>query len=43
MTLEDYSVDPEFAEPGDLDDAELQTAVRAVRAGFRRSETGRSQ
>ncbi|MFF0165165.1 hypothetical protein [Streptomyces prasinus] len=43
MILEDYSIDPNFAESGDLDDAELQTTVRAVWAGFRRSETGRNQ
>ncbi|MGW5211187.1 colicin immunity domain-containing protein [Streptomyces sp. NPDC004051] len=43
MVLEDYSVDPDFAEPGDLDNAELRTAVRAAWDGFRRSETGRSR
>ncbi|WP_416978803.1 hypothetical protein [Streptomyces sp. T028] len=30
MILEDYSVDPDLAEPGDLDDTELLTAVRAA-------------
>lgn len=36
MILEDYSVDPELAEPVDLDDTGLQTAVRAVWEAFRR-------
>ncbi|MFF7528048.1 hypothetical protein ACFZB2_02910 [Streptomyces bobili] len=36
MILEDYPVDPELAEPGDLDDAGLQTAVRAAREGVSR-------
>jgi hypothetical protein len=35
MILEDYSVDPDLAEPGDLDDAGLQTAVRAAWEAFR--------
>jgi hypothetical protein len=43
MILEDYSVDPELAEPGDLDDTGLQTAVRAAREAFRCRGTGRSQ
>ncbi|MGW0334253.1 hypothetical protein ACWD0J_20695 [Streptomyces sp. NPDC003011] len=43
MILEDYSVDPELAEAGDLDDAGLQTAVRAAWEAFRRRETGRSR
>ena len=30
MILEDYSVDPAFAEPGDLDDAGLRAAVRTA-------------
>lgn len=43
MILEDYSVDPELAEPGDLDDAGLQTAVRAAWEAFVAAETGRSR
>jgi hypothetical protein len=43
MILEDYSVDPELAEPGDLDDAGLQTAVRAAWETFRRCGTSRSR
>ncbi len=43
MILEDCSVDPGLAEPGDLDDAELRTAVRAAWDAFRRSGTGRSR
>ncbi|WP_426568398.1 hypothetical protein [Streptomyces canus] len=35
MILEDHSVDPGLAEPGDLDDAGLQTAVRAAWEAFR--------
>ncbi|MEU7556273.1 hypothetical protein AB0B01_28775 [Streptomyces sp. NPDC044571] len=35
MILEDYSVDPEFAEPGDLDDAGLEAAVRTAWNAFR--------
>ncbi|MEW2415022.1 hypothetical protein AB0953_15035 [Streptomyces sp. NPDC046866] len=42
MLLEDYSIDPEFAEPGDLDDAGLKAAVRAAWGAFRQQETGRS-
>ncbi|MFJ3907716.1 hypothetical protein [Streptomyces vinaceus] len=42
MLLEDYAIDPEFAEPGDLDDAGLKTAVRAAWDAFRHSNTGRS-
>ncbi|MEU0336968.1 hypothetical protein [Streptomyces sp. NPDC006193] len=30
MLLEDYSVDPELAEPGDLSDTDLRTAVTAA-------------
>ncbi|OIJ68600.1 hypothetical protein [Streptomyces mangrovisoli] len=41
MTLEDYAVDPAFAEPGDLDDAGLQAAVRAAWEEFHRPGTGR--
>ncbi|MFD0317805.1 colicin immunity domain-containing protein [Streptomyces flavalbus] len=37
-TLEDYSVDPDLAEPGDLDDTGLRTAVRAVWAGRKGTE-----
>ncbi|MFE6287413.1 hypothetical protein [Streptomyces sp. NPDC057877] len=40
MILEDYSVDPDLAEPGDLDDAGLQTAVRAAWQDFRRHKPG---
>ncbi|MFJ8544168.1 hypothetical protein ACIRFH_19470 [Streptomyces sp. NPDC093586] len=43
MILEDYSVDPDLAEPGDLDDAGLQTAVRAAWEAFRPCGTGRSR
>jgi hypothetical protein len=43
MILEGYSVDPDLAQPGDLGDAELRTAVRAARDAFRRSGTGRSR
>ncbi|MEU3772353.1 hypothetical protein AB0F11_03875 [Streptomyces sp. NPDC032472] len=42
MILEDYAVDPEFAEPGDLDDDELEAAVRAAWVAFRHREAGRS-
>ncbi|MBW5481793.1 colicin immunity domain-containing protein [Streptomyces bambusae] len=38
MILEDYEVDPAFAEPGDLDDAGLKAAVRAAWEAFRASE-----
>ncbi|MGW9494155.1 hypothetical protein ACWG5P_07130 [Streptomyces prasinus] len=38
MLLEDYSVDPDLAEPGDLDDAALRSAVRAAWGAFRRAE-----
>ncbi|MEV6617183.1 hypothetical protein AB0N31_25705 [Streptomyces sp. NPDC051051] len=38
MILEDYSVDPGLAEPGDLDDAGLRTAVNAAWVAFRRRE-----
>ncbi|KMO98802.1 hypothetical protein ACS04_05920 [Streptomyces roseus] len=43
MLLEDYAVDPEFAEPGDLDDAGLKAAARAALDAFRHSESGRSR
>ncbi|MEV5430214.1 hypothetical protein [Streptomyces sp. NPDC052701] len=43
MILEDYSVDPGLAEPGDLDDAGLQTAVRAAWEAFRQRGTDRSR
>jgi hypothetical protein len=43
MILEDYSVDPELAEPGDLDDAGLQTAVHAAWDAYRHSGTDQSQ
>lgn len=39
MILEEYSVDPDLAEPGDLDDAGLRTAVRATWEAFRRRTT----
>ncbi|MFD9433038.1 hypothetical protein [Streptomyces sp. NPDC060002] len=39
MILEDYSVDPDLAEPGDLDDAGLQTSVRTVWDAFRHGGT----
>ncbi|MGV9558527.1 hypothetical protein [Streptomyces sp. NPDC003522] len=42
MILEDYSVAPDLAEPGDLDDAKPQTAVNAVWAAFRRREADRT-
>ncbi|MCF4140879.1 hypothetical protein L1856_34630 [Streptomyces sp. Tue 6430] len=42
MILEDYSVDPGLAEPGDLDDAGLQTAVTAAWGTFRRREADRT-
>lgn len=42
MILEDYEVDPALAEPGDLDDAGLEAAVRAARDAFRSQGTGRS-
>lgn len=42
MILEDYAVDPELAEPGDLDDAGLKAAVCAAWDAFRHPETGRS-
>lgn len=35
MILEDYSVDPAFAEPGDVDDTALRTAVSAAWTAFR--------
>ncbi|MET8828653.1 hypothetical protein ABZX40_11340 [Streptomyces sp. NPDC004610] len=35
MILEDYAPEPELAEPGDLDDAALRTAVRATWEAFR--------
>ncbi|MGW2486750.1 hypothetical protein ACWCV9_05945 [Streptomyces sp. NPDC001606] len=37
MILEDYSVDPELAEPGDLSDAELRAAVTDAWASFDRA------
>ncbi|MFF9062411.1 hypothetical protein ACF09K_27520 [Streptomyces sp. NPDC014882] len=43
MILEDYSVDPDLAEPGDLDDAGLQTAVSAAWGTFRRQEVDRTR
>ncbi|WP_051744776.1 hypothetical protein [Streptomyces yerevanensis] len=43
MILEDYSVDPELAEPGDLDDVGLQTAVHAAWDAYRHSGTDQSQ
>ncbi|WP_162793286.1 hypothetical protein [Streptomyces globosus] len=41
MILEDYAIDPEFAEPGDLDDVGLEAAVRAAWDAFRHLKTGR--
>ncbi|MBL1109631.1 hypothetical protein JK361_34485 [Streptomyces sp. 5-8] len=38
MTLEDYSVDPDLAEPGDLSDAELRAAVDDIWTAFNRAE-----
>ncbi|UYQ62471.1 colicin immunity domain-containing protein [Streptomyces peucetius] len=43
MILEDYSIEPGLAEPGDLDDDELRTAVRGAWEEFRRSATDRSR
>jgi hypothetical protein len=43
MILEDYSIEPHLAEPGDLDDDELRSAVRGARETFRRSGTDRSR
>lgn len=43
MILEDYSVDPDLAESGDLDDAGLRTAVRAAWDAWRRHATDRSR
>jgi len=43
MILEEYSVDPDLAEPGDLDDAGLRTAVRATWEAFRRCTTDGSR
>lgn len=43
MILEDYSVDPGLAEPGDLGDTELRAAVRAAWDAHRRSGAGRSR
>lgn len=43
MILEDYSVDPDLAEPGDLDDAELQTSVRTAWDTYRHYETDRNR
>ncbi|MFJ7264945.1 hypothetical protein ACIQV2_32850 [Streptomyces globosus] len=40
MILEDYAIDPELAEPGDLDDAGLEAAVRAAWDAFRHLKTG---
>jgi hypothetical protein len=37
MLLEDYAIDPAFAEPGDLSDADLQAAVSEVWNAFHRS------
>ncbi|WP_286252784.1 colicin immunity domain-containing protein [Streptomyces graminofaciens] len=39
MMLEDYAVDPDLREPGDLTDAEIQAAVREIWDPFRRSIT----
>jgi hypothetical protein len=39
MILEDYSVDPDLREPGDLDDAELRTAVSEAWDAFRHPGT----
>lgn len=36
MILEDYSIDPDLSEPGDLSDAELRDAVSEAWDGFRR-------
>ncbi|MFG3512072.1 hypothetical protein [Streptomyces bobili] len=36
MILEDYAVDPDLTEPGDLDDTGLRIAVGAASEGFRR-------
>ncbi|MDX3539137.1 hypothetical protein PV721_33395 [Streptomyces sp. MB09-01] len=43
MILEDYAIDPEFAEPGDLDDAGLEAALRAAWDAFRHLEIGRNR
>ncbi|OLZ58243.1 hypothetical protein AVW11_28480 [Streptomyces amritsarensis] len=41
MILEDYAYDPEFAEPGDLDDAEVEAGVRAAWEDFRHEQADR--
>ncbi|WP_432056834.1 hypothetical protein [Streptomyces sp. bgisy022] len=43
MFLEDYEVDPDLTEPGDLDDAGLRTAVRATWEAFRRDTADRNR
>ncbi|CAM5562760.1 hypothetical protein SGLAM104S_05660 [Streptomyces glaucescens] len=39
MILEDYSVDPEFREPGDLSDSELLTTVTEIWDVYRQTDT----
>ena len=43
MILEDYSPDPDLAEPGDLDDTALRTVVQSAWDTFRHDEAGRSR
>ncbi|GGT23324.1 hypothetical protein GCM10010271_28590 [Streptomyces kurssanovii] len=43
MIFEDYSIEPDLAEPGDLDDDELRTAVHGAWEAFRRSGTDRNR
>ncbi|MEV3872674.1 hypothetical protein [Streptomyces sp. NPDC049906] len=43
MILEDYTADPDLAEPGDLDDDGLRAAVQEARKTFHRSESGRTR
>ncbi|MER5478959.1 hypothetical protein ABT026_18610 [Streptomyces sp. NPDC002734] len=42
LTLEDYAIEPELAEPGDLDDAQLREAVIRTWSAFREG-SGRSR
>ncbi|MDH6228265.1 hypothetical protein M2169_005235 [Streptomyces sp. MJP52] len=43
LTLEDYAIEPDLAEPGDLDDADLREAVVRSWTAFREGTTGRGR
>ncbi|MEU9580163.1 hypothetical protein [Streptomyces chilikensis] len=43
LTLEDYAIEPDLAEPGDLDDADLREAVVRFWTAFLEETTGRGR